>query len=141
MNDGQRDGTRKPLITDENVARLIDIFRFWLGVNRKAKNAMRLPWTEAYAFIASSDALVEPRPSEPKLSEKLKDRVRVVANAMMAKRKGHGESPTDPAGFVDFFGGPTTEWAGELNNREFPFEKPAKSKMRERARRARRARR
>lgn len=129
--DGRRGGTRAPKIADENLARLLDVFRFWASANAKAESASRLPWAETFAFIASRDAFVEPRPAT---SEQLKERVRTVANGM-ARRRGEDDAPGGPLEFIDFFGGAILEppsWAEALDFASFPFDKPKKTSKRRR---------
>jgi len=120
--DGRRDGTRTPKIHDENVARLIDVFRLWKGVNAKAECATRLPWSEAFSFVASRGGFAAPAPAS---SEALKDRIRAVARAM-AQRRGLDDAPTNPSELVDFFGGALTDasaWMGAIEGGAFPYER------------------
>ena len=58
--DGRREGTRVPKLADENVARILDVMRYWAAVNDSASTSARLPWAEAFNFIETRGAFVEP---------------------------------------------------------------------------------
>jgi len=58
--DGNRDGTRTPKIAEENVARFIDVLRWWASVNDQAQVVRRVPWKEIYEFTNARAAWVMP---------------------------------------------------------------------------------
>ena len=41
----------RPKLADENVARLLDVLRYWATVNDSASTSARLPWAEAFNFM------------------------------------------------------------------------------------------
>ena len=136
-SDGTRGDTRVAKLSDENCARVIDVMRLWAGVNAKAQSATRLPWSDAFKFVAERNAWTTPA---PKSSEQVKDRIRTIARAT-ATRKGEGD-PFDqsPLGVIAFWGGEThepLEWMGTLAAHAFPFERPRASVSKRRAKRAR----
>ena len=117
MSDGRRDG-RVPKIADENVARIVDVFRLWVHVNAMAKDSTRLPWQEAFTLVAEK-GFVQPAPAS---KEALKDRIKTVAKSV-ALRKGLEDVPSDPVAFCEMFGGAAEppEWLGELDTTRFPL--------------------
>mmetsp|Transcript_2174 Transcript_2174/g.7205 ORF Transcript_2174/g.7205 Transcript_2174/m.7205 type:complete len:177 (-) Transcript_2174:29-559(-) len=56
--DGNRGGARAPKIAEENVARFIDVLRWWASVNDQAVHVRRAPWKEIFEFIQSRKMLV-----------------------------------------------------------------------------------
>jgi len=75
VTDGNREGKRTPKIAEENVARFIDVLRWWASVNDQAQVVRRVPWKEIYEFICVRKAWKAPAPLN---SEQLKERVRTV---------------------------------------------------------------
>jgi len=60
--DGNRGGLRTPKIAEENVARFIDVLRWWASVNDQAQVVRRVPWKEIYEFIQTRKAWKVPAP-------------------------------------------------------------------------------
>jgi len=129
--DGNRGGARAPKIAEENVARFIDVLRWWASVNDQAVHVRRAPWKEIFEFIRSRKMLVAPAPLN---SEQLKERVKTVA-ASAAQRLGMNCAL--PMELVALFGGPVAEapdWVGEHSRIDFPFLRLATPKRTPRAR-------
>ena len=129
--DGNREGKRTPKIAEENVARFIDVLRWWASVNDQAQVVRRLPWKEIYEFIDARAAWRTPAPTN---SEQLKERVKTVAASVGKRREMNSETPME---LVALFGGEPAEapaWAGEFSGIEFPYQRLATPKKQSRVR-------
>jgi hypothetical protein len=116
--DGNREGKRTPKIAEENVARFIDVLRWWASVNDQAQVVRRVPWKEIYEFTNTRAAWMMPAPFN---SEQLKERIKTVAASVGKRREMNFETPKE---LVALFGGPVAEapeWVGEFSWMEFPF--------------------
>eukprot|EP00223_Ostreococcus_mediterraneus_P002554 CAMPEP_0179605500 /NCGR_PEP_ID=MMETSP0930-20121108/946_1 /TAXON_ID=548131 ORGANISM="Ostreococcus mediterraneus, Strain clade-D-RCC1621" /NCGR_SAMPLE_ID=MMETSP0930 /ASSEMBLY_ACC=CAM_ASM_000580 /LENGTH=1456 /DNA_ID=CAMNT_0021473917 /DNA_START=3513 /DNA_END=7884 /DNA_ORIENTATION=- len=131
VTDGNREGKRTPKIAEENVARFIDVLRWWASVNDQAQVVRRVPWKEIYEFICVRKAWRTPAPMN---SEQLKERVKTVAASVGKRCEMNSETPME---LVALFGGPVAEapeWAGEFSWMEFPLPRLATPKKQSRVR-------
>jgi len=118
VEDGNRGGSRTPKIAEENVARFIDVLRWWASVNDQAQVVRRVPWKEISEFICMRKARTGPAPMN---SEQLKERVKTVAASVGKRCEMNSETPME---LVALFGDPVApEWAGQFSWTEFPFDR------------------